>query len=41
MAPPADLLDDGDDNDDDDNDDFTFCFLLLRLVTELASRNGC
>jgi len=39
MAPPADLLDDGDDNDDDDDDTF-FC-LLIRLLTELAPRNGC
>jgi len=39
MAPPADLLDDGDDNDADDVD--TFGFLLIRLLTELDPRNGC
>jgi len=38
MAPPADLLDDGDDNDVDDVD--AFSFLVLRLLRELAPGNG-
>jgi len=38
MAPPADLLDDGDANDDDDDD--AFSFLLFRLLRELAPGNS-